>query len=237
VLIATANRYLDKPLQGYDNIQTGEYAVLSVSDQGAGISAEDTERIFEPFYTRKVMGRSGTGLGLTIVWNTLQDHKGYIDVHSSSQGTIFHLYFPITRKQPAAQIEADGSLAEYTGSGQKILVVDDEESQRLIAGELLSRLGYSVESVPSGEAALEYLKTHTVDLLVLDMIMDPGINGRQTYEEVLKRHPGQKAIIASGYSENQEVKVAQELGAGQFLKKPYTLEGIGKAVKKELEGT
>ena len=97
VIISTANRYLDEPLMGYENVRMGEYLVLSVSDNGSGISPEDLERIFEPFYTKKVMGRSGTGLGLAVVWNTVQDHKGYINIKSSEQGTVFELYFPVTR--------------------------------------------------------------------------------------------------------------------------------------------
>jgi signal transduction histidine kinase len=97
VALSTLNRYIDKPLRGYDDVGIGEYAVLAVSDNGTGISSEDLERIFEPFYTKKVMGRSGTGLGLAVVWNVVQDHQGYIDVQSTENGTTFELYFPITR--------------------------------------------------------------------------------------------------------------------------------------------
>ena len=235
ICIATANRYLDKPLSGYDDIHIGEYAVLSVSDQGNGITPEEIERIFEPFYTRKILGRGGTGLGLTIVWNTLQDHQGYIDVISDSRGTEFHLYFPITRKPIATSVTPRRPVADYQGNGETILVVDDEENQRLIAGALLKKLGYAVTTRPDGESALQYLKEHRADLLVLDMIMEPGMNGRETYAAAIELHPGQKAIIASGYSETEEVKAAQRLGAGQFIKKPYTLETIGMAVKQALE--
>ncbi len=235
VCITTTNRYLDTPLKGYDNIQIGEYAVVSVSDQGTGISAEDTERIFEPFYTRKIMGRSGTGLGLTIVWNTLQDHQGYIDVASSPDGIAFHLYFPITRKPLPTTDIPSLPVATYSGQGETVLVVDDEENQRVIACDLLSKLGYAATALPDGETALQYLTDHRVDLLVLDMIMEPGINGRETYAASLELNPGQKAIIASGFSDTREVKAAQKLGAGRFVKKPYTLETIGLAVKRELE--
>ena len=99
VTISTVNRYVDRPLRGYDDINAGEYAVLAVSDDGSGISSDDLERIFEPFYTKKVMGRSGTGLGLAVVWNVVQDHKGYIDVTSNENGTTFELFFPITREE------------------------------------------------------------------------------------------------------------------------------------------
>ena len=126
-------------------------------------------------------------------------------------------------------------LGGYLGHGEKILVVDDEERQREIAGGILTRLGYNAEAVSSGEAAIEYVKEHPVDLILLDMVMPKGINGRKTYEEIIKIRTGQKAIIASGYAKTKEVDMAQKLGAGQYIKKPYTLEKVGLAVKEELE--
>jgi len=234
VTISTVNRYLDEPLKGYEDVHQGEYAVLSVSDEGSGISQENLERIFEPFYTKKIMGRSGTGLGLAVVWNTVQDHKGYINVKSSDKGTAFELYFPVTREEVATE-EEKIPLEAYRGHGEKILVVDDEESQREIACGLLTKLGYNAEAVSSGEEAIEYLKGKSVDLIVLDMVMPKGINGRETYEEIIKIRPGQKAVIASGYAKTKHVDTAQRLGAGKYIKKPYTLQKIGVAVKEELE--
>ncbi len=234
IVISTMNRYLDEPLTGYENVRQGEYAVLTVSDNGSGISPDDLERIFEPFYTKKVMGRSGTGLGLAVVWNSVQDHDGYINVKSGKEGTIFELYFPITRDELTTDKEQT-PLEDYVGFGERILVVDDEENQREIACGLLAKLGYSAEAVSSGEEAIEYLKEYSVDLIVLDMIMPKGINGRETYEEIIKINPNQKAIIASGFAETVDVKKAQELGAGKYIKKPYTLEKIGIAVKGELK--
>ena len=100
---------------------------------------------------------------------------------------------------------------------------------------MLDSLGYKTRSVSSGEEAVEYLKENTVDLLLLDMIMDPGINGRETYERAIKIHPNQKAVIISGFAETDDVKDAQKLGAGQYIKKPLTLQKIGLAIKEELE--
>jgi PAS domain S-box-containing protein len=233
VTISTMNRYLDEPQKGYEDMPSGEYAVLSVSDDGTGISQEDIGRIFEPFYTRKVMGRSGTGLGLTVVWNSVQNHGGFINVKSGNGGTLFELYFPATRAEVNAE-ERRVSQESYLGHGEKILVVDDEERQREIACGLLSRLGYTVEAVPSGEQAVEYLSNHAVDLVVLDMIMPRGMNGRKTYEQIIKVHPHQKAVIISGFSETEDVNAIQKLGAGRYIKKPYTMEKIGIAVKEEL---
>jgi len=179
------------------------------------------------------MERSGTGLGLAVVWNTVQDHKGYIDVKSSEKGTVFELYFPVTRDQITEDKE-NVPAAEYQGHGEKILVVDDEENQREIACGMLTKLDYKAEAVSSGQEAIKYVKENPVDLIVLDMVMPKGINGRDTYEEIIKIRPRQKAIIASGYAKTKEVDMAQKLGAGKYIKKPYTLEKVGLAVKEEL---
>ena len=120
------------------------------------------------------------------------------------------------------------------GKGEKILVIDDIQEQRDIASMLLTKLGYSVSTVSSGEKAVEYMKTGSADLLILDMIMDPGIDGLQTYKNILELHSGQKAIIASGFSETDRVKAAHKLGAGQYVRKPYALKQLGMAVKTEL---
>lgn len=121
------------------------------------------------------------------------------------------------------------------GSNETILVVDDIREQREIATSLLSALNYSVKAVCNGEEAVEYLERQPVDLLILDMIMEPGMDGLETYKRILERNPGQKAIIASGYSKTNRVKEARKLGAGPYIKKPYTLEELGQAVKLELK--
>jgi len=120
------------------------------------------------------------------------------------------------------------------GHGQSILVVDDMNDQRIIVSDMLKRLGYKVETCESGEKAVAYMKENTMDLLILDMIMDPGIDGCETYKQILEIRPGQKAIIASGYSETMNVKKTHILGAGEYLRKPYTMEKLGLAIKKEL---
>ena len=234
VTISTMNRYLDEPLKGYEQVRAGEYTVLSVSDDGPGIASKDLDRIFEPFYTKKKMGRSGSGLGLAVVWNTIQDHKGYKDVKTSEKGTVFELYFPAERTAIAVD-EKPVSLKDYVGNKEKILVVDDEAQQRDIAFRLLTELNYQATTVSSGELAIDHVKKESFDLIVLDMVMPEGINGRETYEAIIKIHPGQKAIIASGYAKTKEVKTAQMLGAGKYLKKPYVLEKLGMAIKEELE--
>ena len=228
--IRTENRYLEKTIHGYDSVQKGEYAVLIISDNGAGIPPSDLETIFEPFYTKKVMGRSGTGLGLAVVWWTVQDHHGYIDVQSElGKGSTLTLYFPISREKPAEDLR-EMPAEEYMGHGESILVVDDVPDQRDMAATILTDLGYKVEKASSGEEAIEYVKKNKIDLLILDMIMEPGIDGLETYQKIIKVNPKQKAIIVSGFSETERVKKAMELGAGAYIRKPYVRRQIGMTV-------
>ena len=169
-----------------------------------------------------------------MVWGTVKDHRGYIDLQSTEgQGTTFTLYFPVTR-EALADDQAAGSIAETSGNGEKVLVVDDIEEQRQIASLMLKKLGYDVNAVPGGEEAIEFLQDQSADLIVLDMIMDPGIDGLETYKQILQINPNQKAIIAIGFSETWRVKEAQRLGAGTYVKKPYTIDKIGQAVIAEL---
>jgi PAS domain S-box-containing protein len=234
ILITTKNKYIDYPISGYDKIEEGDYCVFTVSDTGIGLAPEELPKIFEPFYTKKVMGRSGTGLGMAVVWGTIKDHKGYIEIDSTlKKGTIFKLYFPATRQNNFSD-KTLVSIDYYKGDGETVLVVDDVIEQREIASKMLFQLGYKVDSVSSGEEAIQYIRSKPADLIVLDMIMAPGIDGLDTFKQINRLNPRQKAIITSGFSETRRVKEAQNLGAGEYVKKPYSLEKIGLAVRNEL---
>ena len=237
ITISTYNHSIDLPQMGYEQIRVGDFVAIEISDKGCGIADKDLDRIFEPFYTKKVMGRSGTGLGMAVVWGTVQDHQGYIDIKSKlDEGSTFILYIPVTRELPDKKDDSI-PLGDYMGNGQTILIVDDVEEQREIAMKILVMLNYSPTAVSSGEEAIEYLKHHTAELILLDMIMDMGMDGLDTYKHIIEISPQQKVIIASGYSETYRVKKAQQLGAGQYIKKPYSIEAIGSAVKNALSVT
>ncbi len=236
ITISTRQTWIEATTAGPDELPAGEYVLLEVSDQGTGIARKDLKRIFEPFYTKKVMGRSGTGLGLAVVWGTVMDHHGHIDVVSDGcSGATFRLFFPVSHEAPRAATDA-AEMDRYRGNGETILVVDDVEEQREIASNILSALGYTVDAVSSGEAAISYLNNRSADLVILDMLMPPGIDGLQTFEAILNINAGQKAIIASGFAETDRVKAALDLGVGQFIKKPYAIVDIGFAVRRELAG-
>lgn len=220
--------------QGYEKIRQGDFVTLEISDKGCGISEEDKERVFEPFYTKKKMGRSGTGLGMAVVWGTVQDHRGIIDIQSRlNEGTTFYLYFPVTQ-EAASQSQGRVPVSEYKGNGQLILIVDDNEEQRIIASRILEALNYKTIAAASGEKAVSRIKENKPDILLLDMIMEPGMDGLDTYRKAVAIYPGLKAIIASGFAETDRVKALQHLGAGRFIKKPYTIETLGLSIKTEL---
>jgi two-component system, cell cycle sensor histidine kinase and response regulator CckA len=234
ITIRTENRYLDRPLKGYEEVPKGEYAVLSVSDTGIGILPEHMKHLFEPFYMRKVLKHGGTGLGLSVIWGVVKDHDGYADVTSKpGKGTTFTFYFSVTRGESV--IWEMHPISQYMGNGETILVVDDEESQCRMAARMLTRLNYRVKTVESGEEALKYLASNDADLIVLDMRMEPGIDGYDTYRRILEIKKRQKAIIFSGFSKTERVKMAQELGAGEFIMKPYLIERLGRTVRNELD--
>ena len=231
--IRTRIEYTEGKSLTYDKLPKGEYVVLEVEDQGTGISKSDIGEIFDPFFTTKrQVGRRGSGLGLSVVYGIVKDHNGFIDVKSKlGVGTKFSFYFPTTTEVKKVESIRSGN---YSGS-ESLLIVDDDEDQINLASKLLSSLGYKVQSSKNGRRAVDFLRTKKVNLVLLDMIMEDDFNGLDTYKEIIKTKPGQKAIIVSGFSETDQVKEAMKLGVGKYIKKPYDLNNIGKAVREELD--
>ena len=232
--IHTSGQNLAEPLDGYEMIPTGAYVRIRISDSGSGIDPEYLRQIFEPFFSRKVMGASGTGLGLAICWSIVHDHGGYFDLHCNNPGTIFDVYLPAYMSDEDTSLDSLDSLALAQGSGESVMVIDDEAGPRQVGCSMLRHLGYEVIEAESGEAAVAILGQRKVDLLLLDMIMDPGIGGLETYRRILTLHPGQKALIVSGQAETGDVDDALCLGIGEFLKKPLSLQHLATAVSIEL---
>lgn len=211
-----------------------DYVVLEVADNGIGISKNDIEKIFEPFYTKKKMGRSGTGLGMAVVWGSVKDLGGFIDISSEeNEGTTVKIYLPPKKSRPSLLVD-ESRYENLMGDGELVLVIDDVAEQREIAARYLKKLNYRVHTLESGELAVEYVRSNPADLLLLDMIMEPGMDGLETYMKILEIYPGQQAIITSGFSESDRVKKAQQLGVGCYLRKPYNFKHLGQAVKTEL---
>ncbi|MFQ5640602.1 MAG: response regulator [bacterium] len=166
-----------------------------------------------------------------MVHGILEDHNGYIIVDTQlGKGTTFSLYFITSRDFD----HTNGDINELkTGHGERILVVDDDPIQRSVADNLLKRLGYEVHSVQSGEEAVNYVKENPQDLLLLDMVMN-GIDGVETFRQILEFQSDQKALILSGYAMSERVQEALSLGVGGFVAKPVTPNVLANAIQKEL---
>jgi PAS domain S-box-containing protein len=208
---------------------------ITIQDEGVGMTKEEKDKIFEPFYTKKIKERNGTGLGMSVVWGTVQDHKGIINIVSKKDaGTTIIVDLPATSERIPEPKESI-PISELMGNKERILVVDDEAGPREIAGEYLTKLNYRIDTVHSGKDAVKHFKRKRHDLIVLDMLLENGIDGLDTFKELCKIDSNVKAIIVSGFSETVRVKDAQRMGAGAYIKKPYSFREFGLAVKRELE--
>lgn len=234
VLLITENRYVDAPIKGYETTIPGKYVALTISDSGMGIPQDKLARIFEPFYSSKIMGRSGTGLGMTVVWSTVKDHGGYLDVQSSPEnGTTITVFLPSVEDDQPLQIEP-ALQTTSRGNGETILLVDDDPAQRSLGESILTTLGYKAETIASGKEAVAFIRDRTVDLILLDMILEAEMDGLDTYKRIIKIRPDQKVIIVSGYSETDRIQQAIELGVNSFIKKPYSLKDLVTVINKVL---
>ena len=227
LLITTYFRKLDSPHRGLQQIPRGEYVVLQISDSGKGINPEDIRSIFTPFASGKKMGMSGSGLGLVVVSGVIDDMDGYIDVRSEiGRGTGFYIYLS------ALSDEDDVSDRDLIGV-ERIMVVDDNEDDRDDTCRVLDLLGYEVVSF-SGEEALEYLKEHSVALVILDLMLE-FTNGLDLYSKIIEAAPSLKGIIVSGFLNPIDSKRASSLGIKRCIEKPVDRLRLGQAVRGELD--
>ncbi len=231
VNIKTENFYADDTAIEFGRVPKGEYVKITVTDIGCGIPDDIVQRILDPFFSTKTTDkRQGSGLGLSVVDAVMRDHNGFLDLSSEvGQGTSFYLYFPVTREDVTEE-----EVERMMGGTEAVLVVDDDAVQREVSLQLLTKLGYKVSTVESGEQAVEFLRDNPQDLVVLDMVMPGGIDGTETYRQFTEFSPGQRAIILSGFSESDRVLEAQKLGAGTFVRKPVTRKALAAAVRAEL---
>jgi DNA-binding LacI/PurR family transcriptional regulator/signal transduction histidine kinase len=217
---------------GYEAIPPGRYAAVSISDTGNGIPAAELSRVFEPFFSNKRMGeRSGSGLGLAIVHGVAKEHEGFVDLASrAGQGTTFTLYFP--RAVGPSRVKSVPPIASR-GSA-RVLVVDDDPIQGRTAHRVLTHLGYDADVMESGTRALELLEDpaepRRYDVLLLDVMLNEELDGWQLLDRIRKLDPEQRAVLASGRSARRD-----PLARGvSWVAKPYTLEGLSKAIEATL---
>lgn len=233
VVVRIGDRRLSTPLAGYELVDSGHYATISVSDTGHGMAPDDLGRVFEPFFSKKGVGeRSGSGLGLAIVHGVVKEHQGFVDVSSQvGVGTTFTLYLPMSEE--AAESEPPPS-AVPRGTA-KILMVDDDPVQLRTARRVLLHLGYEVTTLSSGREALALLRqapranTSGFDLLILDMLLNEDKDGLEVLESVQELYPAQKAILVSGHAPGERAERAAGHGV-KWLSKPFTVESLAQAV-------
>ena len=212
------------------SLSEGEYVLVEIEDTGKGMSSEVQERIFEPFFTTKEMGaQRGTGLGLAIVWNNIKKMNGSITVHSEpGNGTVFKLFLPVSKgggKEGAAT-----GVQELMGSGEAVLVVDDEVLVLNLVSRILRRLNYRVYSARDGRSALEIFREQKdeIDLVVLDISM-PEMDGRECIRELLALYPDLKVIFSSGHDLTGPGGGAQTIGMCRADPKALCPYGFGNA--------
>ncbi|MBI5418529.1 MAG: PAS domain S-box protein [Deltaproteobacteria bacterium] len=235
--IATGNEtLLAKGAAGPAEVPAGEYVILSVSDTGVGISPDSLPRIFEPFYTTKEPGK-GTGMGLAMVYGIVKNHEGWIDVRSEvDRGTTFRIMLPASRRVPAA-VSPPPRREDLVGGTETILFVDDEESLRLLAVEMLGGLGYTVLTARNGVEALILFseKRSEIALVILDLIM-PEMGGVETSQKLREMDPSARILVSSGYAVEGRPEDMLAEGAAGFIRKPYRLADLASAVRRALGG-
>ena len=210
----------------------GTYVSLEVSDTGTGMDREIRQRIFEPFFSTKEMGR-GTGLGLASVYGTVKSHGGYIEVESEKQrGTTFGIYLPAARATSKEMARSKQRPRRTKTEPAVILLVDDEADILTVGKDLLSALEFRVLEARSGEEALNIYDENqdTIVLVILDIIM-PRMGGNETFDGLKSINPSVKVLLCSGYRIEGEVSRILNKGADGFIQKPFTPEGLDEKIR------
>jgi signal transduction histidine kinase len=211
-----------------------KYWCLTIQDNGKGMDNKVISRIFDPFYTTK---EKGTGLGLTMVYNIIKQHNGFIDVYSEKMvGTVFNIYFPVSCEETHTKKTLEEQIS-YKGSGT-ILIIDDEKIIRNIAEEILINAGYSVLTAENGVEAIEIYKKHFPDIkaVLLDFIM-PQQSAKATYIELKKINPEVEVILTSGFKPDEKIDSLLKLGIQVYLQKPYSVTKLTKVLHVLLNNT
>lgn len=232
ITIAADNRSLNEEEAEAIGLATGDFVVLSVTDSGHGISAEDLDNVMEPFFTTKEVGK-GTGLGLSMVYGFTKQSEGSFRLESEvGRGTRAEIWLPRACQQAEPeQVEALPVMAPATARPLAVLLVDDHDEVRLATAAMLEDLGHAVVDLPNGEEAVALLSTpgHPCDLLVTDYAM-PRMSGVQLVREARKLVPGLAALIITGYAEGEALGTAES--KAEVLFKPFSLEALAEAIGK-----
>ncbi len=240
ITLSTTRVRLTEALPAYETIEAGDYAAISVSDDGPGIAAPDRDRIFEPFFTSKTLSdTSGSGLGLAIVHGVVKEHDGFIDVRTElGAGTTFTLYFPLADELPKQAV----AKPSVSPSSARLLVVDDDPVQLRTARRVLERFGYQVTTALGGRMARKLFRDEerpsnsgrAFDLVLMDMILNEADDGLAVFQHIRELFPEQRGIVVSGHSPGDRARLAIQQGLG-WLAKPYTAESLAQMVEAMLK--
>ena len=234
IQIETKNIHLDGTYCGASTfeIDPGEFIGIEVRDTGCGIPLDNLQKIFEPFYTTKERGK-GTGLGLAAVYGIVQEHHGAINVYSEvGKGTSFHIFLPCSETSAILeQFDAD----VVAGTGQTLLLVDDEKFIRFTGQRILEKMGYKVLLAENGQEAVEiFQKQHTgISLVLMDMIM-PEMNGHEAFIKMKGIDKNCKVIISSGFTKDESLDELKQLGLAGFIHKPFRFLELSQLLAKIL---
>jgi CheY-like chemotaxis protein len=234
--IETGNTHLDRDYVAlHAEVSPGEYVAISVSDTGAGMSADVLSRVFEPFFTTKDVGR-GTGLGLSQVYGFVSQSGGEVQIYSEvGVGTTVKVYLPRFTGAWSDRADNDGEAVQRAAGREVVLVVEDEGAVRQVSVEALKELGYEVLQADGGAAALKLLDKHPeVVLLFTDVIM-PDMNGRKLADEALRRRPGLKVLFTTGYTSGAVVHNGVLDPGVEMISKPFTVEDLAAHVRRVLD--
>jgi len=234
--IGTANRTLDSVEAFSFEMRSGDYVCLSVADTGSGMSEEVVQRAFDPFYTTKPLGQ-GTGLGLSMIYGFAKQSGGQVRISSTlGSGTTIYLFLPRhSEQEKAADTSADFSSAPRAGAGETVLIVDDEPSVRMLVTEVLAELGYTAIESADGASALQVLRSDTrIDLLVTDVGLPGGMNGRQLADFGRTARPALKILFITGYAEKAAMGVGGLDKGMAILTKPFAMDGLAARIKELL---
>ncbi|MFC7556357.1 ATP-binding protein [Pseudoroseomonas wenyumeiae] len=233
ITIETGNRWLDERAARERDLPPGQYVSLCVSDTGTGMPADVIEKAFDPFFTTKPIGQ-GTGLGLSMIHGFVRQSGGQARIYSElGKGTMVCLYLP-RHLGEGEVVEPVPHLDEAPRAeqGETVLVVDDEPSVRMLISEVLEDLGYEAIEAPDGPAALKVLQsTRRIDLLVTDVGLPGGMNGRQVADAARVARPDMKVLFITGYAENAVLSHGHLDPGMHVLTKPFALEALGSRIR------
>ena len=235
--IETANRWLDERTARQRDVPVGQYVSVCVTDTGTGMTPEVVAKAFDPFFTTKPLGE-GTGLGLSMIYGFARQSGGQIKIYTEvGEGTTMCLYLPRHHEEdPSEEEETYSHQAQPVGDGEVVLVIDDEPTIRMLIAEILAETGYAVIEAPDGPAGLRVLQSNArIDLLITDVGLPGGLNGRQVADAARATRPDLKVLFITGYAENAVIGRGRLEKGMHVLTKPFQMDILADRIREIIQ--